>query len=281
MTRDLSPVRGSAVPFRGLSGRLRRTVPILALGALVVAGGCATKRDVRDLRAEVVALRARQDSLFAVLQRQNQVLLDSLHASNLVMLRVRGDLARQLLQIEQQLIQVQELTGQGQQRITELREAMARRTETLGTVRGVPAPGDTAVGGAFGMQPGGGDQVEVLYRAATDQLQRGAAETARRAFQQIVDQHSTHPLAADAQFYLAETYVAERDYESALREFERVLEMFPSSPRAPSALYRAGVISEDRGNIQEAREYFQRVIAGYPNSDEAGQARERLRRFQG
>lgn len=278
MNQAVPLTRRFAGPFRRLSGRRRPVVPVLGLAAALITAGCATKRDVRDLRSQVVELRLRQDSLFAQLERQNRMLLDSLHANNLLLLRARGDLARQLLQVEQHLLQVQELAGQGQQRMAELRDQLARRSEALGAGPVTPASGDTTGGGA-GMQPGGAE-VEQLYRAGSDQLQRGAAAVARQAFQQIVQEHSTHPLAPDAQFYLAETYVADGDYEAALREFERVLEMFPSSPRAPNALFRAGVISEDRGNISKAREYFQRVIAGYPTSDEAGPARERLRRLQ-
>jgi tol-pal system protein YbgF len=120
-----------------------------------------------------------------------------------------------------------------------------------------------------------------LYRLGREQLQRGAATTARKAFEQLLHDHPGDDRAPDAQFSLAETYVIEKQYDRALAEFGRVVELFPSSSQAPTALYRAGVISEDRGSVTKAREYYSRVSARYPKSDEARLAADKLRRLRG
>src|SRR5690606_29951396 len=91
-------------------------------------------------------------------------------------------------------------------------------------------------------QAGSGADPEQLYRVGMDQLQRGNASVARRAFETIVRDHPTHERAPDAQLQLAETYYQERNYDRAFQALDRVLEMFASSPAAPRALYRAGII---------------------------------------
>ena len=79
---------------------------LLALALLLpVLGGCATKRDLRDLRAEVGSMRTSQEDLLRGIQRQNEMILDSL---NLQDTRLRGDLTNQMVQLERQLIQLQE-----------------------------------------------------------------------------------------------------------------------------------------------------------------------------
>src|SRR5690606_29347998 len=91
---------------------------------LPLTAGCATKRDVRDLQAGMSQMQATQEQLLRELQRQNAAILDSLHIQDV---RIRGDFTNQLVQIERQLVQIQELTGQGQQRLNELRATIRTR----------------------------------------------------------------------------------------------------------------------------------------------------------
>ena len=245
---------------------------LLALALLpLLLSGCATKRDLRELRAEVVALQLRQDSLFRIVQDQNDLLMDSISGNREIILTTRGDLARQLLAMDEQLVQIQELVGQSQRRLNELRQQSENRADQLET----PA---TPPGGTQSNTPATGGDPEQLYQIGRQQLERGNMSTARQAFEAVLTGHATHRLAPDAQFGIAESYV-QADPARALREFERVQELFPSSPRAPAALYRAGVISRDRNDTAMAREYFQRVVRGYPGSEEARAASEALGRL--
>lgn len=249
-----------------------RTPRLLALALVFLTlTGCATKRDLRDLRAEMVTLQLRQDSLFQILQAQNDLLMDSISGNREIILTARGETARQLLAMEDQLVQIQELTGQSQRRINELRQQVDSRADQLESAGAPTTPAPPT--------PSGNDP-EQLYQLGRQQLERGNARTARQAFEAITSGHATHRLAPDAQFGIGESWVQE-DPERALREFERVQELFPSSPRAPAALYRAGVIARDRNDTAKAREYFQRVVRGYPGSEEARAASEALSRLRG
>lgn len=263
---------------RGRRGPEREGVALLCRFAAagvallaVAATGCATKNDLKQLRSEVIALQARQDSLFQELLSQNRVLMDSMRAGTELVYRVRGDLGFQLQQMEQQLIQIQELSGQSQRRLAELREQWESRAGQFASSPGLGAP----------MPPEGGGDAEQLYALGMEKLSEGATTAARMAFEGVVNSHSTHELAPDAQFQIGESYLIDQDYDRALRELERVVELFPDSPRAPQALYRAGLIAEERRNISKAREYFNRVQRGYPRSDEARMAADALRRLRG
>lgn len=250
--------------------------PLALVLSAAVSAGCATKRDVRDLNAALYQLQARQDSLFHLLQRQNREVLDTVSRSSDMLVRVRGDIGHQLLDIEQQIVQLQELTGQSQRRLQELNAQMAQQRERLEQQQaaagldstGAPIASPTAAGGASAAD---------LYAIGREQLQNGAAQTARQAFQQLLSGFPTDTLAAAAQLGIAETYVLDKDYDKAMDAFERVAEMYPASPRAPAALYRAGVVEDERGNAKKAREYFQRVVNRYPQSDEAASAKKKLR----
>lgn len=255
----------------------RASWAVLALLAVAPGAGCATKHDIRDLHDAIVALQLRQDSLMALVRAQNAILVDSIGSQRDALFQVRGDLGNELAQLEQQHVQIMQLTGESQRGLVQLRDQIAaRRAQLAGSGGGTVVDTTTSAGAAS--SPSG--TVAGLYRIGVENLNRGATETARQAFRQIVqnDQDSTE--APAAQFMLAETYYKDKKYDTAMRELERVVEMFPGSDRAPAALYRAGIIAEQQGAKAKAREYFRRVISGYPKSDEAKQAAEELRRLR-
>src|SRR5207245_5320046 len=96
--------------------------------ALVLTAGCALKGDVRRVELQVEALRverARADSQHAAQLDTVRALLaavqDKIAAQQAYLVQLRGDMKTDLLAVQQQLVSVQELTGQSQQRLTELR----------------------------------------------------------------------------------------------------------------------------------------------------------------
>ncbi|HEX6068839.1 MAG TPA: tetratricopeptide repeat protein [Longimicrobiaceae bacterium] len=233
--------------------------------ALPLLGACATKRDLRDLRMEMEAMRASQETLLREIARQNDLLLDSMTVQDV---RLRGDMANRLLQMERQLVQIQELTGQGQQRLVEMRQELRRQEEAMRSA------GSTSPGGAMT-----GDPAE-LYSAAEGALQRGSFASARAGFEGFVRSFPQHEMAARAQLGIGETYEKTSEAERALEAYGRVPELYPDSPEAPMALLRSGRIEAARNNRAEARTLLNQLIAAYPDAPEATTAREELARLR-
>ena len=244
---------------------------LLALGLVPLLGACATKRDVRDLRDEMAAMRAAQDSAFREVQRQNRVLLDSIAGQNA---RLRGDLNNRFLQVDRQLVQIQELTGQGQQRLQDLREQIDARArqEAARQAEAAAAGSDTAAASTGGSTAG----ADELYNTSMASLRRGSLQTARAGFQEFLRAYPGHRQAPDALFYVGETYNEGKDVQNALQTYAQVVQRYPASPRAATALYRAGTIEAGRGNRTEARALFNRVVQSYARSPEATLARDQL-----
>jgi TolA-binding protein len=229
---------------------------------LAVLGGCATKRDLRDLTVEINQLQARQESLLRQLERQNAAILDSLNAQDV---RLRGTLANQLVQIERQLVQIQELTGQGQQQLAQMRQQLQVREEALRQAPPTTGPGADV-----------GDPDE-LFTTARAAFQRGSLSTARAGFAEFVQAFPQDPRAPEARLHLATILQEEGEAIRALEEYSRILELHPNAPEAASALFRAALIEVDRGNRDRARSMLNQLTAAYPRSPEAELAREELR----
>ncbi|MGD8869339.1 MAG: tol-pal system protein YbgF [Gemmatimonadales bacterium] len=255
--------------------RVSRLVLFLAGVGLTA---CATKKDVDSIRAELAAVQARQDELavqMADLEDSVSVALDKQQA---LFVTVRGDLMRQLDDMERQLVEIQELLGQSQIVLQNLRERMEER-QAVRQEMDLPLPADSV-----GLRPteregeAGGD-ARSLYSAAIEQFRREAYNTARMGFQEFLVGYPADELAPDAQYYLAETYRLEGDADLAIREYNRVVELYPNSRAAPTALYKAGLLQVEQGNKDSACQYFQRVLAGYPRSDESRLARDQTERL--
>lgn len=241
---------------------------IAALLLVPLLGACATKRDVKDLRDEMAAMRMAQDSVLREIQRQNRAMLDSIAGQNA---RLRGDISNRFLQVDRQLVQIQELTGQGQQRLAELREQINSQAREAAR-QAEAAPGDP------GAAPSGGSDASAdeLYNTSLASLRRGSLQTARAGFQEFLRAYPQHRLAPDALFYVGETYNEGKDVEQALQAYAQVVQRYPASSKAPTALYRAGTVEAQRGKRAEARTLFNRVVQQYPRAPEAALAKDQL-----
>jgi tol-pal system protein YbgF len=256
-----------------------RSLALLAL-ASVTLGGCALKGDVRRVEEQLVEFRAetaRSDSLRAVLLDEvldlQQQFLDSLAYLQRRLIAFQGDVRTDMTEVQRQLVAIQELTGQSQQRISELRAQMNARAAAGFVAAEGQAPGDSAA-------PAGDVGAQEMFDVSLEQLRRGSPGTARAGFQQFLREYPRHPLAGDAWFFLGESWEAS-DGDSAAVAYDQVVEQFPDSRRAPTALYRLGLLAERAGDRRAAEVYYSRVIAGYPRSEEARLARSKLENPEG
>jgi len=258
---------------------IRFALRLSPVALALATGACfATRSDVRILQDDITKFRASQqaaDSARAAQLAQVTATLgqvnDSLRATSARMARWQGNAQGDIRNIQEQLVQIQELTGASQQRLLDLRRDLEEKSAQPPS----PVPGDTtrAVTPAAGAQPG----PATLYKLAFDQMSRGSHSTARSGFQTLLDQYPTSDLAPDAQYYIGETLQAEGNPSGADSVFSLVVSKYPRAPRAATALYKHGLFLQKAKRDSEARQAFQTVIDKYPRSDEASLAREQLR----
>jgi outer membrane protein assembly factor BamD len=94
------------------------------------------------------------------------------------------------------------------------------------------------------------------------------------AFQRIALEYATTRYAADAQFYLAETYFAERDYVSAASEYEFLTTNYATSPFYEEASYKTALCyfrkspnaALDQSDLGHAQELLELLRERDPNT---------------
>src|SRR6266436_2324016 len=220
-----------------------RSTLVLTLG---LVAGCALKGDVRKVELQVEALRADLAKSDAARAAERDTILtavrllqQALATQQAYLVQMRGDLRTELLSVQQQLTTVQELAGVSQQRITELRSRIESRSQQADPNASTGAP----VGPSGNPAGPGADQ---MYDLSLQQYRRGSVATARLGFREFLRIFPKHEHAADALFYVGETWASE-NADSAAGVYQQVVKTHPNSPRAPAALYKLGLLAEQRG----------------------------------
>jgi tol-pal system protein YbgF len=246
---------------------------LAAFAAFSLLGGCvATKQDIRDLQLGMASQQARQDSMVALLIARTEAMLDSLSDQNV---RLRGDVANRLVSIDRQLVQIQELSGQNQAQLGDLRRQVDVAAEEA---RRAQAAAQRADANDDDDEDEAADPQE-LFDAALAALRRGSVATARGGFEEFLRAAPGHRLAPDAQYNIGQSYEQGRDVAAAITAYERVLSEHATSARAPAALLRIGRLELGRGNRTQARTRLNQVVQRFPRSPEAGEARTELQRL--
>jgi tol-pal system protein YbgF len=264
-------------------------LPVVLPVALLATGGCfATREDVRILQDDLTRMQAEQQSADSAHRAELERVIaqlgradDTLRTLSARTTKWQGDVSENMYSLGQQLIQVEELTGQSQKQLGVMRASLEAQHATVaapvgpvpgvGSASSVGQPPDTTRGG------GGGPGPNQLFQLALDQLRRGSTGAARSGFTDLLRQYPNTDVAPDAHLYLAETYAQEGNAAVADSGYQDVIARYPTMPIAATALYRHAGVLAATGKVQAARDAYQDVIRKYPRSDEAVLAKDRLR----
>ena len=83
--------------------------------------------------------------------------------------------------------------------------------------------------------------VDTLYMAAKDRLDKGDTKLAAALFDEVERQHPYSPWARRAQLMSAFSYYVARDYTKAIQSAQRFLSIHPGNRDAPYAYYLIGL----------------------------------------
>lgn len=114
-----------------------------------------------------------------------------------------------------------------------------------------------------------------LYRTALGDYTRGNYDLAITGFRSYMQSYAATGQAANAQYWLAESYYSQRNYKEALQEFAVVVRDYPESPKVPSSLFKQGEAYFQLNDSRQATAVLCELIAKHPKTREAQLARER------
>ncbi|HKW48822.1 MAG TPA: tol-pal system protein YbgF [Gemmatimonadaceae bacterium] len=236
----------------------------------------ASQGDIRTLQDELRALRssiaqadtarrAQADTALSMITRAN----DSLRLLSTRFSAFQANVSGGMYDMNRQLLQIQELTGQSQRRLQELRASMESQKDAMTAVPASTTP-DTSRAAA-------GPGPAQLFQIAFDQMQRGSFGVARSGFQDLLTRYPTFEEAPSAQLYIGQSFAEEKNMSAADSVYQLVVSKYPKSKAAPTALYKYALSLIAQKNTAQAKAALNRIVKDYPNSDEASLARDLLR----
>ena len=240
-------------------------VACLLLG--ILSSGCATRGSVRQVAADVKAVRA-ELALLRQAQEGLSARFGDLGAAAKMSRETTDGLQRALTTTAADLARVSARMDAAEEAIKQMQESVA---SYAAAVAPPPAPSppeppsDNRVGSA-----------ENTYAAALANFRAREYGQAILDFVDVITKHPKHPLAPSAQFWIGEAYYRQHDYRQALSEFQKVIDWESPNPKLPDALVQAGLCY---GNLREesrARDAWQRVVREFPDSPAAAEARRLL-----
>ncbi|MFB3816826.1 MAG: tol-pal system protein YbgF [Candidatus Methylomirabilales bacterium] len=137
----------------------------------------------------------------------------------------------------------------------------------------VPPASDGEAAGATAAAPAAGP--EEVYKSAVGDYQRGDFDFAIAGFRTYIRNYPKTSLAADAHYWLADSYFSLKNYVQAIEEFNRVVRDYPENQNIPGALLKQGEAYLQLGDTRQAAATLCELITKHPKTAEARLAQER------
>ena len=292
---------------------MKKFLPILLL---LVLSACVSETDFYRLRSDVAELRkeastaktevdnlkertsgaAKEDSLTAVRESQTEVTsrLNDL-SGGLNDLRGRFDENRYFVEkalkehtAESDLLRAQISSLEGQMKI--LKDKMAAIETPVKHDEGVSGqqgPSSQGEGGAGPKaEPATSDTSQKntdvrdgstkAYDTALQEFKGKKYKQSREKFETFIKDYPKNELADNAQFWIAETYYAEKNYEDAILAYEALLKKYPDSKKTSGAMLKQAFAFIEIGDAKTGKIILKKLVEKYPDSKDADLARKKL-----
>ena len=273
------------------SGKFRVLLPALAALAVLAAGGCvstqtpALRQDVSALQAQLASLQKSNEALKAEVDSLREARsAPGLASTDEAALDARiGSLEGQISALRQRLDDVQDRMTTVSVDLQATRE-LAMRAQPPRMAPSQPPEGDMEAGAPTGQEgsPTGLEDaspaasVEDTYSAAYADYTKGNYALAIAGFQEFLKKYPDSELSDNAQFWVAESYFSQGDYDTAAAQYDRVIQNYPKGDRVPAAYLKKGLCMMETQRTPEGVVLLQHLIQTYPTSEEAALARDRL-----
>jgi len=120
------------------------------------------------------------------------------------------------------------------------------------------------------------DERTKTYDAAYQAFNNKQYKASREKFEAFIKDYPKNDLTDNAQFWIAETYYAEKYYEDAILAYETLLKKHPDSEKTGSALLKQAFAFIEISDAKTGKIILNKLIEKYPDSKDAELARKKL-----
>lgn len=114
------------------------------------------------------------------------------------------------------------------------------------------------------------------FDAAMNLYKAGQYANAVAAFTSFNVSYANSIFSSQAQYWLGNSYYAQRDCKNTISALQTLLKSYPDSPKTSDAMLNIAACQIDLKDKKEARKTLEAVIAKFPGTDAAQAAKSRL-----
>ena len=155
--------------------------------------------------------------------------------------KLTGQLEKITFDLQQVKDRLDHAQADTEQRFHALEHGAAPATGTVNSTEAPPSePASTPAAGTLGTVSGGGNAgpAEALYEEAFADVRDQKYDDGEAKFKQFISQYPGHPLSANAEYWLGETYYVRGQYKEAARTFAQGYQSYPKSGKAEDSLFK-------------------------------------------
>ncbi len=283
-----------------LLSRIAVSAILLSIPALTFAQRrediLSIQRDVAQLQDQIKQLQAGQDQKLAALQTLIQQAVEESAKLNVALGSMQKGVTERLTEQQARVVapvatlgtKVDEMSGD----LRALRENVSDLTARLGSLDNkltdissairtlsqppvAPPPSASAVPASPVPPPG--TTADGLWQSAFRDYSSGKDQLAMSQFNDFLKYFPQTENAPSAQFYVAQIYYRNKQFDDAVQAFDAVLERYPENPKTPDSLYYKGAALMNTTRRSEAADEFKEFLDRYPSHTLAANAQAHLR----
>ena len=267
---------------------MRKINYLILLAVLLIIAGCATRGDLKALRSELnQKMDTTVDSVKKELAKSSEV-LEQTRKSNANTTADIAELRDSISQLRGNVESLKKDMARGIKGDEEKNDNMLLKINfienflEIGKKDSIGDAGDKkkATGNGTAKDTAKKQDKESMYSASYQLFKEGNYDKARAELRNFLALHPKSEYSENAQFWIAECYFFEKDYEKAILEYEKLTKNFPRGKKVPYALLKQGLSFLNLKDKTSAKLLLQQVIKDYPNTNQARVARSKLQEIK-
>ena len=120
------------------------------------------------------------------------------------------------------------------------------------------------------------DERTKAYDTALQAFRGKKYKESREKFEAFIKDYPNSDLTDNAQFWIAETYYAEKNYEDAILAYEALLKKYPDSKKTSGAMLKQAFAFIEISDAKTGKIILKKLVEKYPDSKDAELARKKL-----
>jgi tol-pal system protein YbgF len=245
------------------------TAAMLVMAALcfvILVTGCATKRDIADIQAQLDRMEKQNQATQQWVAHMDSAMVMTNDTDH----KLRNDLQSSVADLQQQISKLLASYNDLMQELHRMnRSQVIQKPPTS-------SPGAQDTGPAY--EPSA--HCDSLYDEAFSLVPKKQYDKAIAGFKTFEDACPKHVAISDAYYWTGECYWSQNKYQDAATTFEYVLDTFKGYSKAGRAMYKLARCKQELGQKADAKKLFDRVVKEFPKTVEAENAKERLKEIK-